>query len=123
MRRCILQLLTWALCLSIGAAQACACGESRRRGAPDKTDSHACCTSDPSPKPPERCPDCDLLVVATPKLADALSAGAFAPALTSVLESHSLVLMTARAAYRVADDVLLPPLLRDLHHLGTQLLE
>ena len=122
MRRSLLQLLTWALCLSIAAAQACACGQPKR-GATDDTDSHACCTSDPSPKTPERCFDCGVLVVTKPNPADASAAGAFAPALMAAIEGRSLAAMTAWAAYRVADDVPLPPLLRDLHHLDTELLE
>ena len=122
MRRGMLQLLTWALCLSIGAAQACACGQPMR-GAGGGSDSHSCCTSGSSPKSPERCVDCDLLVVANPKPADASAADTFAPALTSAIETHSLALTALRAAYRVADDRPLPPLLRDLHHLDTELVE
>jgi hypothetical protein len=121
MRNRAIQLLTLVLCLSLAAAQACACRTTA--GAPrSAAGAHACCPSDSAPSPADPCEGCRI-DVAAPKSVDSTPASDFAPVFTSAIENHSLALVAARMAYLVADDVPIPPLLRDLHHLDTQLIE
>ena len=118
MRNRPVQTLIFALCLGLVAAQA-ACGARRSPGEADQT--HACCTSDPSPAPVERCQACEA-IVAVPKLAKMSGGIDAAPAVLSKTHVATAVLVTTRTRC-VARALDLPPLLRDLHHLSTQLTE
>jgi hypothetical protein len=120
-----IHLLTLVLCVTVAAAQACACRQPAR-AARHSADAHACCTSEkptPTPTPAAPCPQCQHNVAAAPKSADVVSAAELAPVLAFVTKNHSLALATACTSRASAEDVLIPPLLRDLHHLSAQLTE
>jgi hypothetical protein len=116
-----IQLLTLVLCVALAGAQACACREPANT-ATGAASSHACCTSDPAPPSPDGCQDCQDLI-ALPKAADVTPAAThFTPLGTPVIENHSLAPVITRAGYPLLD-VRVPAMLRDLHHLNTQLTE
>jgi hypothetical protein len=131
MRERLIQCLTVLLCVSLGAAQACLCRPSADAGseaataaaAATATAVHACCPSESTPARRDGCHECaanDLMITTR---TDASIATDFSPFFASQTENHAGALATAHRAYRVAGDIPIPPLLRDLHHLSTQLTE
>jgi hypothetical protein len=136
MRERLIQCLTVLLCVSLGAAQACLCRPSADADSEAATAAaaataatataaavHACCPSESTPARRDGCHECaanDLMITTR---TDASIATDFSPFFASQTENHAGALATAHRAYRVAGDIPIPPLLRDLHHLSTQLTE
>jgi hypothetical protein len=123
MRTQLINFLTLTLCLTLtGAAQACLCHRSH---AAVPAAGHPCCKSDSAPAPTrERCSDCQLLVATVPDRASAIPTADFAPAFTLNISDDLPPAPLARFAVDpIASGSDLPPLLRDLHHLFSQLTE
>ena len=123
MRPTTIQVLTFVMCLTLGGgggARACLCWV-QSFAAPVEATAHGCCQpSEKLPAPSERCHECDV-VAAVPKAAVLVAAP------TVLLPATSSTALPVSVATRsqsvVADGLLIPPLLRDLHHLFTQLTE
>ena len=128
MRERLIQCLTVLLCVSLGAAQACLCrpstdADSEAAAATAAAAVHACCPSESTPARRDGCHECaanDLMITTR---TDASIATDLSPSFASQTENHAVALATAHRAYRLAGDIPIPPLLRDLHHLSTQLTE
>jgi hypothetical protein len=123
MRTRAIQLLTFALCLTLaGGAQACLC-ERLQRIAAEKADAHACCPAHSTPISKQHCHDCDL-IAAVPNAATSAPATELGALSTSPIAPNSLgATLATRSQSPITDDVPIPPNLRDLHHLFTQLTE
>ena len=110
-----------------GAAHACMCvgmtvAHAKAQLAPSSA--HDCCKT-PAPvshrpaSPDDPCKDCNARhpqALATPEKSLAVPALDLAPLAACVTDLSPLRALVARPAYRVTDDVPIPPQLRDLHH-------
>jgi hypothetical protein len=128
-----------ALLLSViftGAAHACLClgmdhsANAVAATAPDPADPHACCKTDApdhvpaAPASSDPCHDCNARNAAPTAVPEKVASApvlhlAFAAAVT--FDSRQLLSLVTRPASAAADDVPIPPLLRDLHHSSVQL--
>jgi hypothetical protein len=121
MRTRAIQLLTLVLCVTLaGGAQACICDRLELIAA-EKAGSHACCPSDSTSMPHERCHEREgIVAVAVPKVSTVAPAADFTLVSTAPITLDPVTTTAIRSQPTVADIV---PQLRDLHHLFTQLTE
>ena len=122
----VTQLLVWLLCFAVGGvAHAALC----RAGSRPPRD-HACCRPAETPTPRERgnpeqpCDRCTLLPAtpATQKPSHGVASDRLSRFDTPIIENQ-FAAFALWESHLATDDLPVPPLLRDLHHLSCQLTE
>ena len=122
MRTRAIQLLTLVLCITLGGgAQACLCTRVVH-GPSERPKAHACCPSDSSPTPRERCYECEL-VAAVPMASTTVPVRECPLLMTSPAAVNAGATDPAASHSAIDDHSVFRPQLCDLHHLFTQLTE